>query len=101
MTRASVIPNAGEESLVTTYEYGTTGCDTCSGGISSQPTKITYPGGMIKTFEYDVMGRKTKETIIPSTGSVIPSTGSVIPSGSEESLCHDPGRSDFERLKEW
>jgi RHS repeat-associated protein len=56
---------------VTLYEYGTAGggsCGSCSSESGSHnPTRITSPGGLITEYEYDLLGRRTRETIAPGT----------------------------------
>jgi large repetitive protein len=55
------------------YDQAVGGCATCSGGGGFQPTRTVFP-----TFEqqygYDLRGRKTLETDIPSTGGDLGAT---------------------------
>lgn len=47
---------------VTTNTYGGSGCSSCGGGGNDQLTAVTDPAGRSTSFEYDLLGRKTKVT---------------------------------------
>ncbi|MCJ7547059.1 MAG: RHS domain-containing protein [Deltaproteobacteria bacterium] len=55
------IDGNGNEVSTEYNESSSSGCSTCSGGASRQPSKVIYPT-FSKAFTYDMRGRKAKET---------------------------------------